>query len=128
MFARGSKYLVVLALVFVIGAHWALLQSVAWVGMAVNFSQTESFATALQKTFDGQHPCPLCKLVQAGQTSEKKQDLRKAEAKIDFQLVAGTCGLFPPRPIRHFKAMAECAPARAEAPLLPPPRFFHLPA
>ena len=118
----------VLALVFVIGAHWALLQSVAWGGMAVNFSQTESFATALQKTFDGQHPCPLCKLVKAGQTSEKKQGLRKAGAKFDFHLVAGSCGLFPPRPSRHFMAMTECAPACADAPLLPPPRFFHPPA
>ena len=112
----------VLALVFVIGAHWALLQSVAWVGMAVNFSQTESFATALQKTFDGQHPCPLCKLVKAGQTSEKKQDLRKAGAKFDFQLVAGSCGLFPPRPIRHFVPQSERGDFLSLAPPLPPPR------
>lgn len=115
----------VLSLVFVIGAHWALLQTVAWVGMAVNFSQTESFATALQKTFNGQHPCPLCKLVKAGQTSEKKQPLQKLEAKFDFHLLAGTCALFPPRPSRPFMAMTECAPARADAPLRPPPRSFH---
>jgi hypothetical protein len=122
VFVRVSKFFVVLALVMVIGGHWALLQSVAWVGMAVNFSKKDSFTTALQKTFDGKHPCPLCKLVKAGKASEKKQDLQKLEAKIDLQLVAGSCGLFPPRPIRHFSPVSECAASSGTAPLLPPPR------
>lgn len=112
----------VVALVLVIGGHWAALQSAAWVGMAVSFARTDTLSVSLQKTFDGQHPCKLCKIVKAGKAAEKKQDLLKLEAKIDFQLVAGSCGLFPPRPIRHFTPASEDAPALAEAPLLPPPR------
>lgn len=112
----------VLALVVVIGGHWALLQSAAWVGMAVNFSKQESLATALQKTFDGRHPCKLCKIVKAGQSSEQKRDLQKLGVKFEFLAVAGSCGLFPPGPIRHFALSPERARASRAAPLLPPPR------
>ena len=113
----------VLALVGMIGGHWALLQSAAWLGMAVNYSKHESVGVALEKTFDGKHPCKLCKLVRAGKASEKKHDLQKLEIKFDFLPVAGTCGLFPPRPFRHFIPMMECADLRADAPLLRPPRL-----
>ena len=111
-----------LALVMVIGGHWALLQSVAWVGMTVKFAQTDTFATALQKTFDGQHPCSLCQLVKAGKASEKKQELQKLETKLDFQLLAGTVELYPPRPSRHFTPQTERADAGLFAPPVPPPR------
>ena len=122
MFRRAGKWLTVCALVVLIGGHWFALQSAAWLGMAVNFSKTESVSVALQKTFDGQHPCKLCKIVKAGKASEKQQDLQKLEGKMDFQLVAGSCGLFPPRPIRHFTPVSERASVLVHAPLLPPPR------
>ncbi|HEY0549306.1 MAG TPA: hypothetical protein VGF13_06855 [Verrucomicrobiae bacterium] len=123
MFIRGGKWLVVLALVITTGGHWFLLQSAAWVGMAVSYSQSDSFATALKKTFDGDHPCNLCKMVKAGKASEKKRDLERLDVKFEFTFAAGTSGLFPPRPIRHFTPQTERAHARADAPLPPPPRF-----
>jgi hypothetical protein len=123
VFSRGGKWLVVLALVITTGGHWFLLQSAAWIGMAVNYSQSDSFTTALKKTFDGDHPCQLCKMVRAGKASEKKRDLEKIDIKFEFTFAAGTSGLFPPRPIRHFIPQAEHARVRADAPLPPPPRF-----
>nr|AGW45559.1 hypothetical protein [uncultured bacterium Lac161] len=122
MFIRWSKWLVVLALVIVTGGHWSLLQSAAWVGMAVNYSKCEPIAVALQKTFDGQNPCQLCHFVKEGKAAEQKRDLQKLEAKFEFLTVAGTCGLFPPRPFRHFTPQTEGADARVETPPLPPPR------
>ena len=110
------------ALIVTIGGHWAFLQSVPWVGMAINFSQSDSLGLALQKTFGGKHPCPLCKLVKAGKSSEKKHDLLKLEVKFEFLTDAGSCGLFPPRPIRHFAPVSEQADALVSAPLPPPPR------
>lgn len=122
MFIRGGKWLVVLALVVTTGGHWFLLQSAAWVGMAVSYSQSDSFTTALKKTFDGNHPCNLCKMVKAGKASEKKRDLQKLDVKFEFTFAAGTSGLFPPRPIRHFIHFTERASARSDAPVPPPPR------
>ena len=65
MLPRLGKWVVVFTLVVSTGGHWFALQSVAWVTMAVNFAQTDSFDVALKKTFDGKHPCRICKTVEA---------------------------------------------------------------
>ena len=68
-----------------VGMHWALLQSIAWTSMLVRYSQQGySVSAALVQTFDGKHPCKICRVTEAGRkaqtTSEKivpiqKQDL-----------------------------------------------------
>lgn len=123
MLQRIKQWSVVLVLVFVIGAHWALLQSAAWVGMTVKFARTDSITVALQKTFDGEHPCAVCKMVKEGKASERKQELQKTEGKFEFFTAAGACELFPPGPIRHFTPVPEQADASRAAPLLQPPRL-----
>ena len=122
MLRRIKQWLVVSLLVMVIGAHWAVLQSAAWAGMLVSYSRGATVQEAWSKTFDGQHPCQLCRIVQTGQASEKKSDRLKIETKFEFHHLTGTDGLFPPKPSRHFTPVTECAPASAHAPLLPPPR------
>jgi len=87
---RLGHWAVVCALVFTIGAHWAVLQSVAWIGMTVSYSQTSSLREALIKTFDGLHPCKLCKAVQEGKRSEKKPDTQKPLNKIDLFCISGS--------------------------------------
>lgn len=52
------------------GGHWLLLQSVAWSGMLISYSTTTSISEAISRTFDGKHPCRLCKVVQAGREKE----------------------------------------------------------
>lgn len=46
---------------------------VAWMGMFAVNSQQGDLAGALEKTFGGRHPCPLCAAVEAGQQKEKEQ-------------------------------------------------------
>jgi hypothetical protein len=122
VFVRWSKWFVVLALVIATGGHWALLQSAAWVGMAVSFSRTDTVAVAFEKTFGGNHPCELCKLVKQGKAAEQKREMQKLETKFDFFAMASTCSLFPPKPFRHFAPSTECAVTRADQPVPPPPR------
>src|SRR3954467_3820383 len=81
--SKLPKLLLVSLLCLSLGLHWLLLQSVAWIGMVVSYSQTDSIGIALVKTFDGQHPCKLCKVVQAGKSSERKQDAQKPIQKLD---------------------------------------------
>ena len=78
------KFVVVLALACSIGLHWEFLQSIAWVSMVVSYSQTAPLTTALQKTFDGTHPCSLCRQVADGKRSEKKTDVGPAK-KLEFR-------------------------------------------
>ncbi len=117
-----SNWVVVLALVLVTGGHWALLQSVAWTGMAVSYSRQTSLTKALKMTFDGKHPCPLCKIVKAGKAAEKKRDLVKVDFKFEAAPFLGSRWLVPPQPIRHFLPESECAAGSVHAPLVPPPR------
>jgi hypothetical protein len=83
------------AIVLGMGLHWAILQSVAWTGMIIRYSQSASLLEAIGKTFDGHHPCPLCKLVKAGKNSEQKQDGQMLLLKLDlFVPVPAQEGLF----------------------------------
>ena len=83
--ARCPKWLVVLALTISLGGHWAMLQSVAWVGMLISYSQESPFTVAISKTFDGKNPCGLCKEIQQRRAEEGKQHQDSAKScKLDF--------------------------------------------
>ena len=87
---RFARFLLVTALMISIGAQWAVLQSAAWVGMAVSYSIKQgSISAGLSQTFDGKHPCPLCKAVKQGSESDKKdsakQDLLKKKLELFTQ-------------------------------------------
>lgn len=81
---RLTKILTVLLLVLTLGLHWALLQTVAWTGMIVSYSRDGSFTEAVTKTFDGKHPCCMCKAIESGRKDEQKQSQDKftPDAKI----------------------------------------------
>ena len=75
-----TRILAVVAALQISGGHWTVLQSVAWVGMVVSYTQADdSLATAVEKTFDGQHPCNLCEVVKDGREADREQDLQKQE-------------------------------------------------
>jgi hypothetical protein len=123
VFCRIGQFLVVCALVVSIGGHWAVLQSVAWMGMTVNFVQTDPLPEALRKTFDGQHPCGLCKVVAKGKQSEKKKDTQKPDTKLDFFLMGKKVILAEPPPFVHCSAEPDSARFRSDSPPTPPPRW-----
>jgi hypothetical protein len=117
-----SKWLVVVTLTLSLGAHWTLLQSVAWTGMIISYSHDGSFTEAVSKTFDGRHPCKLCKFVKEGQQSEKKQDLPKVEGKKEFCFDSKISVPFPPSAFTLVLAPADSGLSRTETPPVPPPR------
>jgi len=119
---RLGEILLAFALIFAIGGHWALLQSVAWVGMFANNVRSCSVGEALEKTFDGEHPCELCKIVQAVRKSEQPQPLTKHEVKIDFWITPATCLLVGPPSAVHARPQAGVFSSRIETPPTPPPR------
>lgn len=118
---KTSKWLVVAMLSLTLGLQWTVLQSVAWVGMIVNFSREGSLEQAVAKTFDGHHACPICKLVRAGKNAESKTSVQPTMKK--FDLLADRAPVFhflpPPPPV--FSCLFVL-PERFEAPPLPPPR------
>jgi len=117
-----THWSIVFALVFSIGAHWAILQSVAWLGMAVSYSHNSTLKEALSKTFDGFHPCKLCKVVQEGKSSEKKPDAPKPFNKIDLIAFSATLILDGPAvEFFSFGPLPVTSPL-GKSPPTPPPR------
>lgn len=55
----------------------------------VSHSRAASLSEALTKTFDGKHPCSLCKAIQKGRADEKKQEQQQVKpgSKLDLGLV-----------------------------------------
>ena len=84
MFARTGRCVIVLALCLSVGGHWVCLQSVAWTRMVANYSQHCSFTQAIAQTFDGDHPCDLCKHITKARDTEKKQDRQTSTGKPDL--------------------------------------------
>jgi len=82
---RVFRAITVLLLVLTLGLHWAVLQTVAWTGMLVAYSAEAGLREGVSRTFDGQHPCPLCKAIQKGRAEEKQQSQHttKAGGKLD---------------------------------------------
>jgi len=111
----------VLSLCAAIGLHWAALQSVAWVGMLISYSHSASMSSAIEKTFDGRHPCPLCKAIGKGQQSGKKQEFQIGK-KIDMDYQPATVLIAPPAGDHEWARMDQTGARFAPEPGVPPPR------
>lgn len=122
MLIRLHKWLVVLALVLSIGGHWAFLQSVAWVGMAVTYSKDASLSQVFEKTFDGHHLCKLCKIVRAGQKAENTNEMKLDLKKFDIMASAPSLFIFESPSISPQSPIVPTL-QRTEAPPSPPPIF-----
>lgn len=120
--ARFARVLVVLALVASIGGHWALLQSVAWTQMLVERTQQASFGEAVKTTFDGAHPCAMCKRITDGKQKEQQPEQTLLKVKLEVIFERAVVAVFPPRPDVNFAHIEMSGEARTERPALLPPR------
>ncbi len=104
------------------GGQWAVLQSAAWAGMLVEHLHRQTLAVAVAQTFDGQHPCAMCKAIQKQKSSEKKNDFDIKADRIDLLSVAGI-EIAPDDDFRLTLVNSdEFSPSFARPPLLRPPR------
>ncbi len=114
-----------LAVFLSVGGHWAVLQSVAWARMFADFSRTESITSALEKTFDGRHPCAMCLKIREGRAQEKKPPpLLKWEKLPEFVLQAKRV-VIPGPPTKAEEVAPLISVLHADfisAPPKPPPR------
>lgn len=99
-----------------------LLQSVAWVGMMIEYSRDGSIALAARKTFDGNHPCCLCKAIAAGKKSQQKKEYSLQLQKLEFPLLRENIAIHAPARIQSFAPILLPRSAFAREPLTPPPR------
>ncbi len=72
-FQALAKACLVVAAFALFGGHWAVLQSIAWMGMFWNYTQESGWRNGLEKTFSGEAPCALCKSIARGRETEQKE-------------------------------------------------------
>ncbi|OYW75013.1 MAG: hypothetical protein B7Z37_15215 [Verrucomicrobia bacterium 12-59-8] len=121
---RIARLVVVGAICLSLGMHWALLQGIAWAGMLVSFASEGAVIEAVQKTFDGQHGCALCKKVKEARDSNHKQPQQTAQPtqKINAVLVEISTLVAPAGNVFSFVPLHEMLIHRSELPETPPPR------
>ena len=107
--------------------HLAVLQMTAWARMLISYSRDNTVATALEMTFDGEHPCPMCKKIQqAAARAEDSAQLRAAPTgpahESGYPLIA-FARLRAPGCNRHDYESADrrCPEPRIVVPPTPPP-------
>ena len=122
VFARFGKGFVIVALVVSTGAHWAALQTVAWTTMLADNLRTHSLVEAVTCTFDGQHPCCLCKAIAAGKKSEKKNEFTLQTQKLEYPPSPENLVLVAPSQFQLLLQTNLAAESRSFPPLTPPPR------
>lgn len=135
MFRFFGRWLTVLALCGALGLHWAALQSTAWTLMLIENAKKESLAQALAKTFDGAHPCSLCRGIEKGRMAEKALDLATTDGNskpkpaslsklLKPDLICGTRLLCVRSGFQNLSYEMRSVQflERTEAPLVPPPR------
>lgn len=119
------RRVVVLLVCLSLGMHWSVLQGIAWTGMLISNLAENSVVEAVEKTFDGEHPCPLCLAVKEGQQKEK-DDSKPAAAKSvkKFEAVLSSENrLVPPSGLEMSFAVYSAKNAlHVEETAKPPPR------
>jgi hypothetical protein len=112
----------ILAVLAGTGTHWTALQSIAWTRMLADNLGSSSFTQAVQKTFDGKHPCCLCKAIAAGKKSEQKKEFTAQIQKLEFPPVREDLALTAPSNLRLLPQANTFADSLTQRPPTPPPR------
>lgn len=122
--------LVLGAILHLTGGHWGILQGIAWAKMLVEYSQADGLLEGARKTFDGQHPCCMCKSIATAKERESGKDrpalpgiekfsLKELRLPELISLRKPRCAAFAPA---GFMPPAPAGVILGESPPLPPPR------
>ena len=122
MLKRFGHCLLIIALLGATGGHWAVLQTVAWADMLAKNLQTDSVEAAIAKTFDGSHPCKLCKQISAGKASEKKSEVPFQIKKLEFISERPAFVFVAPQDFELMAELFSSLDGLTHHPSVPPPR------
>lgn len=113
-----------IAMFFVTGGHWAVMQTFAWASMIKTYStQMGSLSRGIEKTFSGRAPCEkCCQIKKALQKEQKSANSIKAEKTETFLALRASLLPLPDSEENSFPPVQEFKfSLRAEEPPSPVP-------
>ena len=119
---RFGQILMIAAMLAITGGHWVALQTVAWTTMLADNLRTGSLKEAVTQTFDGEHPCPICKQIAAGKKSEKKTEATFSAKKFEFASERTVFVFSPPNQFELLPYFDTRISGLISKPSVPPPR------
>lgn len=84
--------------------------------------QTSSWHKAIERTFDGRHPCCICKQIAADKQSEKKSDVQVEAKKLDYSYTSFEFVFSPPTAFYEVGDLQSAVTSLTRTPSVPPPR------
>jgi hypothetical protein len=124
VFKRLAHALILFALLCAIGAHWAVLQSVAWTTMLAQSLRTNSISQAVERTFDGEHPCALCKKIAKSKQQERKSVFPSEFKKFEFSFSRSAFKFTAPFRFYEVRNLDDAFNGFSLPPPVPPPKGF----
>lgn len=120
---RLARWMMVALLCISLGLQWTVLQGVAWTGMLISYARDGSLIEAVTKTFDGEHPCQLCKAVESGQKQDQEKTANTPLKKLEAVLAQVVCVVAPAPVLRSFSDLIQQGERLAMTPPWMPPRL-----
>lgn len=124
VFRKFGNILMIAAALSAMGTHWLALQSVAWTAMLAENLHTTSWEHAIKCTFDGKHPCCLCREIARARQSEKKSDVSLELRKLDYSHTSFEFVFCAPTDFYEMRDPNDAATSLKRAPAVPPPKQF----
>lgn len=104
------------------GAHWIVLQGVAWTTMIIDYSHQAPLTEAVEKTFDGKHPCALCQTIASAEKQEQEKQVTQPVPDIKGVLTPLLQLATPTVASVGWPPFVQSAISLSEYPPVPPPR------
>ena len=120
-----ASLFVSLTLFIIVGGPWTVLQTIAWAKMVVDYSRDNPVSEAISKTFDGNHPCGMCKKISKVRSEERKSPALVFQIKKDGPFISlKSVGLTPPMETKTilFNTLSVTYPSVRFEPPIPVPR------
>ena len=124
-------FIAVLGCLHLCGGHWGVMQLVAWSNMIIDYSSRDGIVEGAKKTFDGEHPCCMCKAIAEGKKESGAPDNKPLQGSQGLVLkecvLTPVVRLSPPvaldRVVLSVPDFARHARSLGHRPPVPPPRL-----
>jgi hypothetical protein len=119
---RLTHLVILVAFVFSCGGQWAAFQVIAWGNMIREYSEMVPLTQAVQMTFSGQYPCPICKAIAERKSAEQQKDFAFNKYDKKYPLPVVTALPAPKVAAATYLEPRFIFSSRTETPPTPPPR------